>query len=249
LPKQGYWRHALLIRLSQPAIPQHGTDIGILAVKTAKDGVVVLTMAARQDELSKTIAIGPRQASVGCGPVKGVIFQHMRPQIAETARSIAARPNILEITGAIARRDVFDIKPRLSQRQGLECIDILLGCGGGQSVPLHPELGKRCHIAIDSVIVRGKLSRLGLLNRLADRIRVCLVDCPESRRHSAQHRARSLQGGVGVVESRRGRIIRDFDDLLGHALIETWLVIGIGDPIERLRLEGQGAGRCKWTRC
>ena len=147
---------------------------------------------------------------------------------------------------------MFDIKPHLSQRRGLKCIDILLGYGGGESAPLHLELGKRCRIEIDSVIVRGKLSRFGLLNRLADRIRVCLVDCPGSRRHSAQQRARSLQGGVGVVESRRGRIIRDFphfDDLLGYALIDTWLVIGIGDPMERRRLGGQGAGRCKRTHC
>lgn len=57
MPKQGHWRHASLIRRSRPAIPQHGTDIGTLAVKTAKDGVVVLTAAARQDELAKMIAM------------------------------------------------------------------------------------------------------------------------------------------------------------------------------------------------
>ncbi len=92
--------------------------------------------------------------------------------------------------------------------------------------------------------MRRKLGRDRLLDRLARRIGIGLLDRIERGLDALEHRARALHRDDHIVEGRRGRIGGDARDLGGvdrHALLEPGLVILVPDPVERRRAEGQGA--------
>ncbi len=74
-------------------------------------------------------------------PLVGIVVEHFAPQIGVVSGGVSAGPDVREVTGAVAGRDVVESDVLLLEGLLLEGVHVFEGRAGRESVPLHVELG------------------------------------------------------------------------------------------------------------